>query len=68
MPRFDPDPDLVSATRAGIATAPGWCRVGLTFGDAKLREAALDELAVAIAARIERPATEPDPAQLPLAL
>ena len=68
MARFAPDPNLVSATRAGIVTAPGWARVGLTFGDAKLREAAIDELAVTIAARIEHPISEPDPAQLPLAL
>jgi hypothetical protein len=68
MARFAPDPALISATRAGLVTAPGWARVGLTFGDQKLREAALDELAVAIAARIERPVQEADPAQLPLAL
>ena len=48
--------------------SPGWARVGLTFGDKRLREQALNELAASIAQRIARPPVEPDPDQLPLAL
>jgi hypothetical protein len=68
MARFDADPTLISQTKAAIETAPGWARVGLTFGDEGMREAALNELAASIAARIENPPPEYDPAQLPLAL
>lgn len=68
MARFDPNPALISQTRAAIETAPGWARVGLTFGDERMREAALNELAASIVARIENPPPEYDPAQSPLAL
>jgi hypothetical protein len=65
---IDSPRELVSLTKAGLALAPGWARVGLTFGDARLREAALDELAASIAERIAHPPVEVDPDQLRLAL
>jgi len=68
MARVAPTSELFSTTRDALLTAPGWARVGLTFGDDRLREAALNELAASIARRIENPPVEIDPAQLRLAL
>lgn len=48
--------------------APGWARVGLTFGDDRLRDAALNELATVIAHRIANPPPQHSPDQLTLAL
>ena len=60
--------DLHRLTKEGLMLSPGWARVGLTFGDERLREQALNELAASIAQRIARLPIEPDPDQLPLAL
>ncbi|WP_338061594.1 DUF6771 family protein [Sphingomonas pollutisoli] len=68
MSRVAPNSALVSTAMDAIATAPGWARVGLTFGNERLREAALAELATAVAERLENPEVPPDPNQLRLAL
>ena len=60
--------DLQNLAREGLMLSPGWARVGLTFGDERLREQALNELAASIAKRIANPPVEADPDQLPLAL
>ncbi|BCA60695.1 DUF6771 family protein [Sphingomonas sp. HMP6] len=60
--------DLENLAREGLMLSPGWARVGLTFGDERLREQALNELAASIAKRIANPPVEADPDQLPLAL
>lgn len=59
--------DLHRLTKEGLMLSPGWARVGLTFGDERLREQALNELASSIAQRIAHPPVEPDSDQLPLA-
>lgn len=76
MARFDLSPApalaldrkdfLVTAAKEALATAPGWARVGLTFGNERLRDAALTELAHVIADRMENPPPAIDPNQLPL--
>ena len=60
--------ELSLATREALVLAPGWARVGLAFGDDRLREQALDELATVIAQRIANPPPEHSPDQLRLAL
>lgn len=53
MDRFAPNPhDLAEAIRH----APGWARVGLTFGDDRLRARATLELARSIVEHLEDPA------------
>ena len=59
--------DLHHLAREGLMLSPGWARVGLTFGDERLREQALNELAASIAQRISNPPVEADPNQLRLA-
>jgi hypothetical protein len=66
MPRFAPDPALVSATREALAQAPGWARIGLTFGSQRLREEALTVLAETVVERLENPPAEQSADQLPL--
>jgi hypothetical protein len=68
MPRFAPDPALVSTTREALAQAPGWARVGLTFGSQRLREEALTALAETVAERLENPSAEQSADQLRLSL
>ncbi len=68
MPHSAPDPNLVCTAKEAIATAPGWVRLGLTFGDEKLRDEALTILAVTVVERLENPPVPFDPDQLPLAL
>lgn len=71
MPRFAPDPALISTAKAAIAESPGWVRVGLTFGNQRLREEALEALealAVTVVERLENPPVAYDADQLPLAL
>ena len=60
--------DLHHLAREGLMLSPGWARVGLTFGDERLREQAINELAASIAQRISNPPVEADPNQLRLAL
>lgn len=66
MAQRNPDSplDLIERTKEGLMSSPGWARVGLTFGDERLREAALTELAVSIAHRIADLPHGPDPDQL----
>jgi hypothetical protein len=68
MPRFAPDPARISTAKAAIAESPGWVRVGLTFGNQRLREEALEALAVTVVERLENPPVAYDADQLPLAL
>jgi len=68
MPRFAPDPDQVSTAKAAIAESPGWVRVGLTFGNQRLREEALEALAVTVVERLRNPPPAHDADQLPLEL
>jgi len=68
MPRFAPDPARISTAKAAIAESPGWVRVGLTFGNARLREEALEALAVTVVERLENPPAACDPDQLGLEL
>ena len=68
MPRFAPDPASISTAKAAIAESPGWVRVGLTFGNQRLREEALEALAVTVVERLENPPPAYDADQLPLAL
>ena len=63
---IDSPRDLIERTKRGLMLSAGWARVGLTLGDDRLREAALNELAASIAERIANPSPEPDPNQLPL--
>jgi len=66
MARFAPSPSLVLTAKEALAHAPGWARVELTFGNDRLRDAALTELAVTIAERLENPPPDHSPDQLPL--
>ena len=68
MPRFAPDPVRISTAKAAIAESPGWVRVGLTFGNQRLREEALEALAVTVVERLENPPADCDPDQLGLEL
>jgi hypothetical protein len=68
MPRFAPDPARISTAKAAIAESPGWVRVGLTFGNQRLRDEALEALAVTVVERLENPPPAHDADQLPLAL
>lgn len=65
---LDSPRDLHHLAREGLMLSPGWARVGLTFGDERLREQALNELAASIAKRNANPPVEAHPDQLPLAL
>lgn len=66
--RLEPDSALIDHAKAALAQAPGWARVGLTFGNETIREAALAELATGVVERLLNPAPHYDPDQLPLAL
>ena len=74
MPRIAPEPAPLSTARAvatardAIAESPGWVRVGLTFGNERLREEALTTLAATVVERLENPPPPYDADQLPLAL
>jgi len=68
MPRFAPDPARISTAKAAIADSPGWVRVGLTVGNARLREEALEALAVTVVERLENPPLICDADQLALGL
>lgn len=68
MPRFAPDAARISTARAAIAESPGWVRVGLSFGNQRLREEALTTLAATVVERLENPPPEHDADQLPLGL
>ncbi|MEN2789459.1 DUF6771 family protein [Sphingomonas oligophenolica] len=74
MPRFDSEPAFLATARAvatardAIAESPGWVRVGLTFGNERLREEALTTLAATVVERLENPPPPYDADQLPLAL
>jgi hypothetical protein len=64
MPRFAPDPANVSTAKAAIAESPGWVRVGLTVGNPRLREEALEALAITVVERLENPPVVYDADQL----
>ena len=74
MPRFVPElaphstARAVATARDAIAESPGWVRVGLTFGNERLREEALTTLATNVVERLENPPPPYDADQLPLAL
>ena len=55
--RLSPDPALIDAAKAVLEQAPGWARVGLTFGNDTIREAVLAELATGVVALVEPDAT-----------
>lgn len=64
--RLTPDPALYNHARAALAESPGWARVGLTFGNQKLREEAVATLAANVVDRLLDPPVADDSDQLRL--
>lgn len=64
--RLTPDPALFDHAKAAIVESPGWARVGLTCGSARLREDAVAALADAVVERLVNPPAAIDPRQLRL--
>ncbi|RZF61219.1 hypothetical protein EWE75_18685 [Sphingomonas populi] len=64
--RLTPDPALLEHAIAALSESPGWARVGLTFGNERLREEAVATLAGAVVERLVNPPPVNDPDQLHL--
>ena len=66
MERFAPTPAAIDHAKAAIQASPAWVRVGLTYGNERIREEALSVLASNVVERLANPPVDVDPRQLPL--